>query len=520
MVNDEDIGDCMDSPNTVPVIENPNPEFFVGNIQIKPANSMFHDSIAEAFHQSSRKELEYIPPTLQKGEIIVRPSPTVVETGSKRWNTTAVGYFLGKKPYFHQLESFAKKTWTSLIRVNATVNGFFFFQFRTVADMEEIIEGGPWLFQGQPIVLQRWEPGMSLRKQKHTQIPVWIRLKHLPMEYWTNEVVSPVISMYGREVEVWLHLYLHNKPVNDPSMISAAAWNVRGLNGIAHQKSVGQLVGEFQVQFLGLLETRVRAPNSQLIQKATLPNWRWFVDYNDPGSRIWLAWCGDEVEVNILAVDKQFIHCDVTNKKEHTKCLITVLYGDNELTGRRELWQGILQLSRNITDEPWLVMGDFNVVIDDSEVSGYAADTRASMAEFLECITESELNHLPFTGAHFTWHNCNDGGRSLWKRLDRMLVNEAWLVKWPQSKYVSANPRTSDHSPLILQGQDRRMENHIFRFENYMTKMQGFQHLIEDHWNHNVQGTEMYKLTRKLRYMKPLLRALKKTHGNLSYNVE
>ncbi|KAL0310467.1 UNVERIFIED_CONTAM: hypothetical protein Scaly_2925400 [Sesamum calycinum] len=195
VINNEDNGDCMDPSlhETVPVAGNLNPELFVGNIRIRPANSMFHDTIAEAFHQSSRKELNYIPPTLQNGEIIVRPSPTVVETGSKRWNTTAVGYFLGKKPYFHHLESFAKKAWASLIRVNATVNGFFFFQFRTTADMEEVIEGGPWLFQGQPIVLQRWEPGMSLQKQKHAQIPVWIRLKHLPMEYWTNE---------GKEVPV------------------------------------------------------------------------------------------------------------------------------------------------------------------------------------------------------------------------------------------------------------------------------------------------------------------------------
>ncbi|KAL0411443.1 UNVERIFIED_CONTAM: hypothetical protein Slati_3734000 [Sesamum latifolium] len=35
--------------------------------------------------------------------------------------------------------------------------------------MEEVIEAGAWLFQGQPIVLQRWEPGMALRKHKHTQ---------------------------------------------------------------------------------------------------------------------------------------------------------------------------------------------------------------------------------------------------------------------------------------------------------------------------------------------------------------
>ncbi|KAK4381207.1 hypothetical protein Sango_2990800 [Sesamum angolense] len=63
--------------------------------------------------------------------------------------------------------------------------------------MEEVIEGGPWLFQGQPIVLQFWEQGMSLRRQKHTQIPVWIRLRHLPMEYWTDEGFSTVASGIG-----------------------------------------------------------------------------------------------------------------------------------------------------------------------------------------------------------------------------------------------------------------------------------------------------------------------------------
>ncbi|KAL0300236.1 UNVERIFIED_CONTAM: hypothetical protein Sangu_3132200 [Sesamum angustifolium] len=64
--------------------------------------------------------------------------------------------------------------------------------------MEEVIEGGPWLFQGQPIVLQRWEPGMVLRKHKHTQVPVWIRLRHLPVEFWTNEGLSTVASGIGR----------------------------------------------------------------------------------------------------------------------------------------------------------------------------------------------------------------------------------------------------------------------------------------------------------------------------------
>ncbi|KAL0307849.1 UNVERIFIED_CONTAM: hypothetical protein Sangu_3008000 [Sesamum angustifolium] len=192
----------------------------------------------------------------------------------------------------------------------------------------------------------------------------------------------------------------------------------------------------------------------------------------------------------------------------------------NEIIKRRELWQGLIQLSRDITDEPWIVMGDFNAVLDDSEVNGYAADTSASMADFLECITESELTHLPFTGANFTWHNCSDGERSLWKRLDRMLVNEAWLVQWPQSKYISSYPRTSDHSPLILQGQDNQVHNFMFRFDNYMTKMPGFLRLVEEHWDQQATGTDMYILARKLKAMKPILRKFRKTHGDLSHNVQ
>ncbi|KAL2240827.1 UNVERIFIED_CONTAM: hypothetical protein Sindi_0723900 [Sesamum indicum] len=85
--------------------------------------------------------------------------------------------------------------WLGLKEVTSTNNGIFFFlQFKSVADMEDVIEEGPWLFQGQPIVLQKWEPGMVLRKLQHTQVPVWIKLLHLPVEFWTEERLSTVAS--------------------------------------------------------------------------------------------------------------------------------------------------------------------------------------------------------------------------------------------------------------------------------------------------------------------------------------
>ncbi|KAL0310236.1 UNVERIFIED_CONTAM: hypothetical protein Scaly_2948100 [Sesamum calycinum] len=141
-------------------------------------------------------------------------------------------------------------------------------------------------------------------------------------------------------------------------MIKAASWNVRGLNGVAHQRSVENLVREFQLHFLGLVETRVREQNAMNIQNSLLQNWSWFMDYNGPGGRIWLTWLPTEVGVEILQVDRQFIHCKLTNKKEHTNCLITVIYGDYDLIPRRDLWRNIVQLSGGICDEPWLLTGD------------------------------------------------------------------------------------------------------------------------------------------------------------------
>ncbi|KAK4381206.1 hypothetical protein Sango_2990700 [Sesamum angolense] len=150
-----------------------------------------------------------------------------------------------------------------------------------------------------------------------------------------------------------------------------------------------------------------------------LLNWSWFDDYSGLEGRIWLVWNPLEVGVEILRVESQFVHCRAFNKRMHTRCLISVLYRDYDIIPRRTLWGALCNLSAGISDVPWLVLGDFNAVMDDSEVCSRAADTSVSMIEFRTCIRDTSLVQLPFTGCPFTWHNY------MAKRLDRMLVNIA-----------------------------------------------------------------------------------------------
>ncbi|KAL2235625.1 UNVERIFIED_CONTAM: hypothetical protein Sindi_1294700 [Sesamum indicum] len=530
---------------------------------------------------------------MQNGEVIVRPTLDIIRNGSKRWRATVVGYFLGERPYFYHLKEFAMSVWPDLKDLTGTNNGFFFLQFKSVAAMEDVIEGGPWLFQGQPIVLRKWEPGMVLRKLQHTQVPVWIKLRHLLVELWTEEGLSTVASGVGKplypdaitractrldfarvcvmldvtsnlpkhiiimtpdedggeapcKVDVeyeWLPqkftscmtlghsaeeyilnepklakppiavyvpkvgtpqeptmpersrnhpreegdtTYIPSRPTHmpdrnmsrpppapvvekqregresprdaaGPSREERAIWNVRGLNKRDHQLAVKDIVAEFRLQFLGLLETRVRINNVSHIQAFLLPQWKWFVDYGASGNRVWLAWDENFIDVDVVECGTQFIHCHFNIRALHESIAITVIYGANELVERRALWGSMETIAMQCTDIPWLVGGDFNAVRDHSEICGVSGDIRLAMEDFNTCIQNSGLLPLPMQGEWYTWHNCSVGPRNLWKRLDRMLINDRWMARFPTSYYSSLTARTSDHSLMVLCG-DRQQQ--------------------------------------------------------------
>ncbi|KAL0439838.1 UNVERIFIED_CONTAM: hypothetical protein Slati_2466800 [Sesamum latifolium] len=279
-------------------------------------------------------------------------------------------------------------------------------------------------------------------------------------------------------------------------MINAAIWNVRGLNRRDHQVSVANLVSEHRLQFIGLLETRVSVGNVARVQRGLLPRWNWFVDYVGPGNRIWLAWDDDFIDLNVLETCAQFV------------------------VGRRVLWDDLDRISHTVRDVPWLVGGDFNTVVDDSEVCGQSGDIRGATKEFQSCLRNTGLITLPMQGEWFTWHNCSRGARSLWKQLDQILVNDWWLERWPNTFYVSLNARTSDHSPLVLRGDTPGQSISMFRFDNYLTLSAEFIPSVQRIWQHHIVGTAMFAVTRKLRALKPVFKAQRQKRGDLSNNVK
>ncbi|KAL2235805.1 UNVERIFIED_CONTAM: hypothetical protein Sindi_1312700 [Sesamum indicum] len=180
-----------------------------------------------------------------------------------------------------------------------------------------------------------------------------------------------------------------------------------GLNNHDHQIEVKELIRNNRLLLLGIPETRVAATNVHRIQKSICPDWKWLTDYANIGNRIWLTWNNSDVGDDVITVSDQLIHCRITNKMVITQRLLTIVYGN-----RRTLWRDLCELSRGIIDKGWFVMGDFNAVLDMSEVCGASGDITYAIDEFLACVMEAGLITLPMQGQTLTWHNCSRDARS------------------------------------------------------------------------------------------------------------
>ncbi|XP_052621734.1 uncharacterized protein LOC128127314 [Lactuca sativa] len=107
---------------------------------------------------------------------------------------------IDKKLAFPVIQKEVRRLWKNMGLEEVFMNskGFFFFKFSDEMGMLSVLEGSPWLmFNNMPLFLQRWRPGLTLTKNKHDKIPVWIKIFDLPLEVWSGENLCRIASKIG-----------------------------------------------------------------------------------------------------------------------------------------------------------------------------------------------------------------------------------------------------------------------------------------------------------------------------------
>ncbi|XP_060178061.1 uncharacterized protein LOC132607994 [Lycium barbarum] len=197
--------------------------------------------------------------------------------------------------------------------------------------------------------------------------------------------------------------------------------------------------------------------------------------------KIW-AFVDAEYEINVLVDSVQQMTLKLSNSNNSTKMIVTLVYAKCDRIERRELWESLYHLGSDLT-LPWLVGGDFNVIIDEEEKYGGLPVTLNEVEDFRHYIQSYNLSDLGYKGSIFTWWNGRGEDNCVFKRLDRCLGNFELQQLFPGLEITHLIKFGSDHSPLLLECKQQVQQfKKSFKFLNFRTKHDTFLNVVKDNW--------------------------------------
>jgi hypothetical protein len=140
----------------------------------------------------------------------------------------------------------------------------------------------------------------------------------------------------------------------------------------------------------------------------------------------------------------------------------------------------------NANSFPYVVGGDFNIIIKNSESNKPRRLNKWSTL-FNAIINIKELKKLELSGRKYTWSNNEE--ILLWQKLDRILVGMEWKSDFPL--VIARNfPRIiSDHTALIMNVYlDDNKVSGLFRFELCLFLRDDLNSVVSNVWHKSFPG--------------------------------
>ncbi|XP_074313900.1 uncharacterized protein LOC141649100 [Silene latifolia] len=301
--------------------------------------------------------------------------------------------------------------------------------------------------------------------------------------------------------------------------MKVASWNIRGFNCPLKHSEVRDYLGVNKIDILALLETRVKEHNASKIIRKKFRNWNVVCNYSHHyNGRIWVFFNPSTITMLSKTVADQLIHFKVHHHESCSTFHLSTVYGCNDPLDRHRLWSSFAAVA---TSEPWLVLGDFNVVRSPSEKLSNTPPVLQDMLDFNDCLASCHLDDLTCTGVDMTWTNKQDSVTRVWSKLDRVLANPGFITSYPNAFGHFQEPGLSDHSPILVQiSQDKKVVKR-FSFLNSWVAHPDYLQTIKAAWITPLQGSPMYCFFQKLKSVKHALTQFHKQHfSNISHRVQ
>lgn len=268
------------------------------------------------------------------------------------------------------------------------------------------------------------------------------------------------------------------------------AWNGRGLGNPRAKRSLRLYLRQHSPKVVFVCESKLSMGEATSLKNQLKVDNMVCVPCEGRRGGLIMFWSND-IKMELGTFSKYHIDMKV-GEGAHSNWRVTGFYGDSQISRRETSWS-ILKSLKGDGSTPWLVLGDFNEVLEDADQYSRTPRPIQQIIQFRETLGFCNLFDLGYRGSRFTWSNRREGEDHVQTRIDRAVASPSCSSMFPNHNVTHLPFGSSDHCPILVDTQSSndmnvRGNRHVkpFRFEEMWLNHEECSSIINSGWKNST----------------------------------
>ena len=150
----------------------------------------------------SKLSLEF--PNGEDGEPVITIGEEVLTAMNSLWKRCMIVRVLGRNVPILSLRRKLIELWKpkGSMFVMDLPRHYFMVRFELEEEYMAALSGGPWRAFGSYLMVQAWSPEFDPLKDEIVTTPVWVRLSHIPVNFYHKTILMGIAKGLGRPIKV------------------------------------------------------------------------------------------------------------------------------------------------------------------------------------------------------------------------------------------------------------------------------------------------------------------------------
>nr|GEY60325.1 translocase of chloroplast 34, chloroplastic isoform X2 [Tanacetum cinerariifolium] len=485
-------------------------------------------------------KLFFVPTcTNNKGDEVVRFEELVKE-GCEKWKYNICGYFAVCRMFVYELKYNIRRMWGryGLKDIVVDADEMCFFKFKSEEQkMNFVLDQSPWLVNRKPMIVQKWDPEAIIVKEAPCKIPIWIKLFNVPLEAWSIKGISTISSRLGMPV----------KMDNMTAEMCKEGSERLGYARVLVEIDAGNYIPTRREQFNENVKHMYQPKNQGIKQNGNEGKDKTAAESVKASSGAGKTWNISKENVNelkrsankyaVLAeednvslgkdfgnefADKRLIVDEFIKKKLQPTATETKDWNYDMLNYFKYQWKAMERkeaMGNDESDEEDVYVNQNGAIHDitENEVRGKVFGNWRWISNVQQSPTSCRIvigwntNVVDIMLVH-----CSS--QDMLCKIEDVQGNIKLFVSfvYALNSIPEAANEQEDSIVIIPNGLPRKKKS--FRFVNYVADKSEFLDIVKKGWDMEIDGCNMFKVVKRMRYLKKALNDLNRKNGNLFDN--